>query len=169
MKVRNSRGCLESNYWSPTFFGQECLNEVNSTAQSRNSVNGCELFAFFNHQFEKETAYVLPWECQSSLKLLTRRYTSVQKMGVKEILALKCLSLFFLNFCSTQIFYFNFRTHYSLALIKSRKQLTFDMWKNWAKKGGVKVILASSITYFSLKTCRNMKLEKKLDRAVKVH
>ena len=168
MKVRNSRGCLESNYWSPTFFGQECLNEVNSTAQSRNSVNGCELFAFFNHQFEKETAYVLPWECQSSLKLLTRRYTSVQKMGVKEILALKCLSLFF-NFCSTQIFYFNFRTHYSLALIKSRKQLTFDMWKNWAKKGGVKVILASSITYFSLKTCRNMKLEKKLDRAVKVH
>ena len=168
MKVRNSRGCLESNYWSPTFFGQECLNEVNSTAQSRNSVNGCELFAFFNHQFEKETAYVLPWECQSSLKLLTRRYTSVQKMGVKEILALKCLSLF-LNFCSTQIFYFNFRTHYSLALIKSRKQLTFDMWKNWAKKGGVKVILASSITYFSLKTCRNMKLEKKLDRAVKVH
>ena len=168
MKVRNSRGCLESNYWSPTFFGQECLNEVNSKAQSRNSVNGCELFAFFNHQFEKETAYVLPWECQSSLKLLTRRYTSVQKMGVKEILALKCLSLF-LNFCSTQIFYFNFRTHYSLALIKSRKQLTFDMWKNWAKKGGVKVILASSITYFSLKTCRNMKLEKKLDRAVKVH
>ena len=94
VKVRNSRGCLESNYWSPTFFGQECLNEVNSTAQSRNSVNGCELFAFFNHQFEKETAYVLPWECQSSLKLLTRRYTSVQKMGVKEILALKCLSLF---------------------------------------------------------------------------
>ena len=168
MKVRNSRGCLESNYWSPTFFGQECLNEVNSTAQSRNSVNGCELFAFFNHQFEKETAYVLPWECQSSLKLLTRRYTSVQKMGVKEILALKCLSLF-LNFCSTQIFFLNFRTHYSLALIKSRKQLTFDMWKNWAKKGGVKVILASSITYFSLKTCRNMKLEKKLDRAVKVH
>ena len=169
MKVRNSRGCLESNYWSPTFFGQECLNEVNSTAQSRNSVNGCELFAFFNHQFEKETAYVLPWECQSSLKLLTRRYTSVQKMGVKEILALKCLSLFFkLLFYTDFLFQFS-HSLFSSTLINSRKQLTFDMWKNWAKKGGVKVILASSITYFSLKTCRNMKLEKKLDRAVKVH
>ena len=79
--------------------------------------------------------------------------------------------VFSYSYCSTHIFHFNFRTHLSTleALIKSRKQRTFDMEKFGRKKGDVRVILASSITYFSLKTCRNMKLEKKLDRAVNVH